>query len=85
MNANAGTLGVHDAGGATDFGSGLSLEGALDKAKQALLHWEIEVCAIAVLMLLCKKEQWAQSPRSTGPVTGTAIEMQPRTGPAAGD
>ena len=50
MNANAGTLGVHDAGGATDFGSGLSLEGALDKAKQALLHWEIEVCAIAVLM-----------------------------------
>ena len=49
MNANAGTLGVHDAGGATDFGAGLSLEGALDKAKQALLR-EIEVCAIAVLM-----------------------------------
>ncbi|UPR03198.1 nitrile hydratase [Chloropicon primus] len=50
MNATAGSLGVHDAGGATDFGAGLSLEGARDKAKEALLQWEIEVCAVAVLM-----------------------------------
>ena len=35
----------------------------------------IILSAIAVLMLLCKKQQWGQQP--AGPVTGAAIEMQP--------
>ena len=33
------------------------------------------MCAIAVLILLCKKDKWGQQP--AGPVTGAAIEMQP--------
>ena len=33
------------------------------------------MCAITVLMLLCKKDKWGQQPK--GPVTGAAIEMQP--------
>ena len=35
----------------------------------------IILSAIAVLMLLLKKQQWGQQP--AGPVTGAAIEMQP--------
>ena len=35
----------------------------------------IIMCAIAVLILLCKKDKWGQQP--AGPVTGAAIEMQP--------
>ena len=50
MNATAGTLGVHDAGGATDFGARLSLEGALEKSREAFAQWEIEVCSLAIIM-----------------------------------
>ena len=50
MNTTAGRLGVHDAGGALDFGATDSLEGALERSKEAFAQWEIEVCALAVLL-----------------------------------
>ena len=49
-NFAAGALGVHDAGGATDFGATLSLEGALERSKEAFAQWEIEVCALAIIL-----------------------------------
>ena len=50
MNASAGTLGVHDAGGSLNFGGRNSLAGALERSKEAFAQWEIEVCSLAVIM-----------------------------------
>ena len=50
MNADAGCLGVHDAGGSLDFGARDSLAGALERSMDAFAQWEIEVCSLAVLM-----------------------------------
>ena len=50
MNASAGNLGVHDAGGSLDFGARDSLAGALERSKEAFAQWEIEVCSLAVIM-----------------------------------
>ena len=51
MNATVGTLGIHDAGGALDFGATNSLEGALAKSKEAFAQWEIEAVSYTHLTL----------------------------------
>ena len=50
MNPTSGVIGVHDAGGMTDYGAELSLENGLAKSKTAYAQWEIETCATAILL-----------------------------------